>query len=1220
MFTLYHSNQVDVLKSLLVALIQQNPPQNPFQSEQILVQSPGMSQWLKMEIAQEQGIAANLNFPLPSTFIWDMFAQVLPDVPKRSAFNKEAMTWRLMSLLPRFLDQEEFSPLKDYLNDDPEQIRLYQISSKIADTFDGYLVYRPQWIDAWENSLEVQSLDFKETHKQQAWQPILWKALYQATLEAGFSKYHRANLYQDFIQALEAAPMGSIQGLPERLFVFGITALPPRYLDALKAMGKHVQVHFMLSNPCRYYWGDIRDRKYLAKQFAKKRQLLALNVHYLESFHLQSENQWRIAQPDEEHIDSETSPLFKKAQQDAFAFVHDESTNQSDVLFSDIDPSIHKQIGNGLLASMGKQGRELLYLLSEFEGGEIDAFVEVKPTSILKQIQSDILSLEEHQDDSCLLNSQHKVEVGHDDHSLQVHICHSPMREVEVLHDQLLDLFNETPDLTPRDVIVMVADINAYSAAISAVFGNADSDKYIPYTLSDRSADQENPILNAFLALLSLPASRMSASQLLALLEIPAIQRKFELSEDEFLKAMQWVQAVGIRWGIDQTTASQFDLPHQAQNTWLFGIERMLMGYAMPDSAGLFQGDHYIASFDEVQGIGAQLAGKLAYFVRMIRHYQHQLSQDYTAMQWQDVLYLLLDDFFLANLEDELPLTQIRNYLSQLTEQRQAAGIDTQLSRAILIKYLDQNLSQSRVSQRFLAGQVNFCTLMPMRSIPFKVVCLLGMNDGVYPRHVTPDSFDLIQYQHQAGDRSRRDDDRYLFLEALLSAQENLYISYVGRSIVDNQPIQPSVLVNELLDYCHLNYVLAGDQEKEPDDSGDQLIAQLCTEHARVPYSAAQFDGQNKKQQSYAKQWLEIAKGERVDLPTLIQTLPDYLEHQGLDQDVMMLELAQLQRFYMLPVRYFFNYRLHTFFKDANFTQLEDDEPFEVKGLERYSISDHLLFELLTARYEQKDALSQSFDFEATLDKSLIKIQAQGQLPCGEFAQISRQALKDRVWPLFEVISEKLVDKRKNIEIDLSFDLLEQEKKLTAQSQQTCHLSGWIDSCYRDGLIRFRTGALNLGYLLKIWIEHLAMNASGFQLETHIFGLDKNQPQQISWQALSKEEAQLHLNDLITQYFQGMNSPLALFPKTLQAAFDLGFDKQGAWHIDNIDRDKQKNAMQKAFLGDDFYNIGESNDPYIQRVWPQWNLELAQDILSQYSAIITPIYQAMINDNHEENA
>lgn len=402
MFTVYHSNQLDLLKSLLVELIRLNPLDNPFESEQILVQSPGMSQWLKMELAKSFGVAANLEFPLPATYIWKMFTQVLDDVPERSAFNKEAMTWKLMQVLPQQLEIAEFEPLKRYLDNDPDSLKIYQLAEKIADIFDQYLVYRPEWIQQWEAGETVAELG-----DEHPWQPILWQALYDHTLELDQSPYHRANLYEHFIETLENyASSGTFPAeLPKRLFVFGISSLPPRYLDALAALGEHIDVHLMFTNPCRYYWGDIRDRKHLARLAANQRVVL------------------------------------RSLQDSSDVSEHIEQLKDSDESHYDVD--MHNDVvGNSLLASMGKLGRDNMYLLSEMQVNEVDAgFVDIEPDTLLHAIQADILNLEDRQNDEILDSSFHKFPISDDDTSLSIHACHSPMREVEVLHDKLLAMF-----------------------------------------------------------------------------------------------------------------------------------------------------------------------------------------------------------------------------------------------------------------------------------------------------------------------------------------------------------------------------------------------------------------------------------------------------------------------------------------------------------------------------------------------------------------------------------------------------------------------------------------------------------------------------------------------------------------------------------------------------------------------------------------------------------
>ncbi len=1134
LFTVYHSNQVDVLKSLLVELIRINPLENPFEKEQILVQSPGMSQWLKMELAKEFGVAANLEFPLPATFIWEMFTQVLADVPKRSAFNKEAMTWKLMHLLPGLLNEASFEPLARYLQDDSDNSKLYQLAEKIADIFDGYLVYRPEWIASWEAGQTVPELE-----DEHPWQPILWQALYDHTVTLGQSPYHRANLYEHFIDTLENFN-GNFDHLPKRLFVFGISSLPPRYMDALKAIGEHIDVHLMFTNPCRYYWGEVRDRKFLARLAAKHRQHVVWQEGHSE-------------------VQGETEQLKGSLEE-----------NVVDELHTDV-------VGNSLLASMGKLGRDNMYLLSRLESHEIEAFVDVERDTLLHQLQADILNLEEHQDEQ-IDSSQHKQVVSLGDKSLSLHSCHSPMREVEVLHDQLLAMFDADPTLKPRDIIVMVADINAYSPAIQAVFGNAPGERFIPYSISDRTADQESPILAAFMLLVNLPNTRCLASELLELLETPAILKRFDLSEDDFLQAKQWVEESGIRWGLDSHTGSEFELPETRQNTWQFGIQRMLLGYAMPESAGLFEAQEgSLSPYNEVQGMGAELAGKLAHFIQQISQYRRKLSHVQSIDAWRETLVAMLDDFFSVELEGEMALKSIRDTLSQLKEQLTDAAFDDALSPSIVSQYLQNKLSGTRVSQRFLAGQVNFCTLMPMRSIPFRTVCLLGMNDGVYPRSMPPEGFDLMTGRTKPGDRSRRDDDRYLFLEAVLSAQQSLYISYVGRSIQDNTERVPSVLVSELMEYCHQNYCLDGDQDQPVDDSGDKLLNELVNVHAMVPFSPSAFQGSHS---SYAKEWIPAAltqsnQSQGHARGEFNRALDDYLLGATFPIE---LDLVELQRFWRLPVQYFFNRRLKVMFEPP-LPVMEDDEPFVLGGLESYQMRDELLETLLETAITQPSAKAD------VLKHFMSEQRAQGKLPVGAFGDIEFETNR--------VQAEELVDKlaflsgapQDDLEIDLTFDVLGEGKNI--------RLTGWLTQCYQSGLIRYRSGKIRAQDYLAAWIDHLAMSAFGQARKTHVIGYDRKEGAvHLVYPAMADaEQAKQFLAELVRLFFEGMTKPLPYFPKTALACVEAGFSR-GHWADDE---EKSLKKMADAF-NDGYMSPGEGNNAYISRIWSAWNDELAAEV------------------------
>jgi exodeoxyribonuclease V gamma subunit len=1128
-FTVYHSNKVDTLKILLVHLIKAAPLENPFEKEQILVQSPGMSQWLKMALAQELGVAANIDFPLPATFIWEMFTHVLPDVPKRSAFNKEAMTWKLMELLPTQLELDAFSPLKSYLKDDVDQSKLYQLAEKIADIFDGYLVYRPDWIEAWEKGETVD-----EIGEEHPWQPILWKQLYDYTvIHQQQSHYHRANLYQRFIEALASGHV-PLEKLPKRLFIFGISSLPPRYMDALKALGEHIDVHLMFTNPCQHYWGDIRDRKYLARIENQRRKQLALSEHALS-------------------VTGEISPL--------------KGDIESNVAEDELH--INSAVGNSLLASMGKLGRDNLYLLAQDDNEEHELFIDIPRETLLQQLQADILHLEEHQDDHILDSSTHKPTINSQDRSLTIHACHSPMREVEVLHDELLAMFDRDPTLKPRDVIVMVADINAYSPYIQAVFGNAPGERFIPYSISDRTANQESPILNAFIQLVNLPHSRCLASELLELLETPAMMSRFELDDSEFELAKRWVEESGIRWGLNGTTAQEFELPETEQNTWQFGLSRMLLGYAMPASTALFEhGEHAYAPYNEVQGMNAELAGKLAHFIETVSCYRTLLAQTQAIDEWREVLSNLLDDFFAVDLDGEMALKSIRDTLVSLKEQLADAGYQEDIAPAIISEYLTNKLSGTRVSQRFLAGQVNFCTLMPMRSIPFKAVCLLGMNDGVYPRSMPPEGFDLMNGRTRRGDRSRRDDDRYLFLEAMLSAQQSLYISYVGRSIQDNTERVPSVLVSELLEYCQQNYCLAGDEALPSDDSGKKLVDKISTVHTMVPFSPQTFLSEAG---SYAKEWLPAALRQGTPSGEFNLPLDDYLLDVSYPLE---LDLVELQRFWRLPVQYFFNRRLKVVFEPP-LAVMEDDEPFALDGLNSYQLRDSLLDVLLSVDVQA--------DKEERLQQFIQQQRAQGRLPVGAFGELEFEANRVQTEEVLEKIHFLCQSPLDDFEVNITSQVLGESKPV--------QLTGWLTKRFQSGLVRYRSGSIRSQDLLAAWIDHLCHAAMGAVSKTHLVGYDRKEGvvHQILPPVENSELAKQLLDELIRLFYQGMTSPIAYFPKTALACIEAGFSR-GKWVEDE---EKSLKKMSECF-NDGYATAGEGNNAYIARIWPTWNDELAQ--------------------------
>ncbi|KGT86420.1 exonuclease V subunit gamma [Erwinia typographi] len=1117
MFTVYHSNQLDLLKTLAAWQIENQPLSDPFQPEVVLVQSPGMAQWLQMSLAEQFGIAANLAFPLPATFIWDMFVRVLPDIPKESAFNKASMSWKLMAILPGMLSLPTFTLLQHYLTDDDDQRKLFQLASRVADLFDQYLVYRPEWLNSWENGQMLEGVG-----EAQQWQAPLWAALVEYTRELGQPEWHRANLYSRFIRALENSSQRPAN-LPDRVFICGISALPPVYLQALEALGKHIDIHLLFTNPCRHYWGDIQDYAFLAKLQSRRRQ------------HFQQQKE---------------SALFRQA--DASA------------LFNEAG---EQQLSNPLLASWGKLGRDNLFLLAQMACREIDAFVEIEPATLLQCVQRDLLELE---DNAVIGLRQQEWETSSGkrlldpaDRSISLHLCHSPQREVEVLQDRLLQMMASDPALSPRDVIVMVADIDAYTPFIQAVFGNAPAERYLPFAISDRRASQAHPALQAFISLLSLTDSRFTSEEVLALLEVPALASRFAIDEEGLKRLRHWVEESGIRWGLDDETVRELDLPPTGQHTWQFGLTRMLLGYAMTSENGEWQG---VLPYDESSGLIAELAGNLAELLTRLRHWRLLLSEARPLADWLPLCRTLLNDFFAGDADTEAALALIEDQWQQAINYGIQAHYQQAVPLSLLRDELASRLDRERISQRFLAGPVNFCTLMPMRSIPFKVVCLLGMNDGVYPRTLPPLGFDLMSQQPRKGDRSRRDDDRYLFLEAISSAQQQLYISYIARSIQDNSERFPSVLVSELVEYISQSFCLPQDQHRDVDSSAAAVLKHLHHLHSRMPFAAENFTPQAEFK-SFAAEWLPAATASGVPHPAFMQPLPAL--------DIQELSIEQLVRFWRHPVRAFFSQRLGVNFVLEE-SSLPDAEPFSLDNLSRYQLNTQLLNALID---------------EQPGEPLYARQRAAGSLPFGAYGELFWLEQQQEMAELASRVREQRSESA-SWEIALEVGGIQ--------------LSGWLPQVQDDGLLRWRPGHLNFTDGLSLWLEHLVYCTLGGQGESRMFGRKESQ-----WRFPPLPEAQARewLERYLSGYRQGMCSPLLLLPRSGGAWLEACFDEKSAQLLrDDATQAKARIKLLQAWQGN-MQVEGEGSDACLARLFRTLDDEIMQQIAQNAEIWLLPLMQ-----------
>lgn len=1006
-FHLHTSNRLDRLATQL-ADVMRVPLASPFTAETVIVQSLGMARWLKLELARRLGVCAQVAFPFPRAFADGLFGRTLPSAPEGEPFSRGVMQWRLFRLLSTLPDAEAFIAPRSYLADADPRKRL-QLAARLANLFDQYLIFRPDFIARWEAGNML---------PEEAWQAELWRCVARE-----ISAPHPARLHADFLAALTQPPPNE---LPERLALFGVSALPPFYLDLFAALARHTEVHCFLLQPCAEWWGDVSSGREAERTLRRLRR-----------------------------------PAGDAAE-------------------------VHLESGHRLLGSLGTLGRDFLKLIYEHtDPVEHADFVAPTDDSLLHRLQRDLQDLNDS-------DSGVKLPVASDDDSIRLHVCHSPVRELEVLHDHLLDWFQRDSTLTPRDVLVMTPDIETYAPLVQAVFDAPESaEQRIPYSLADRGLRQSGQIAGTFLGLLRLAGGRLGVTAVLDLLECAALRGRFGLVESDLPTLRHWITDTRIHWGRDAAHRMALGQPGTAANTWRAGLRRLLLGYAMGgDETELFAS---IVPYPEIEGGPAELLGRMADFAERLFAAVESLEQRRAAEEWMPLLLGLLDDFFAAEGEAGDELAQIRVALNQLHRQLVAAAVTEPIKLDVLFDVIAATLADDTSGAAFLTGGVTFCALKPMRSIPFRVICLIGMNDGAFPRQAPHLSFDLMAARPRLGDRSTRDDDRYLFLEALVSARDRLYLSHVGQSQRDNRPIPPSVVIGELLD--HLDAAFTPENE-----TGKLSESGLVVRHRVHAFSPAYFTADSASPLfSYSHENCASAGSARARRTELYPFCVGQLS--GPAPELRRVSLRQLAEFLSHPAKFMLRERLGMELP-GGLEISNDAEPLSLDARAAYDLKQDLI------AWELAGKPADSFaDLFAT----------QGRLPSGPPGVLAFHELREAA----ERFRARLGDTAAGGPVSVGLALGE------------FRLTGRLLPRRTGGLLHYRCTKLKAADRLRLWVEHLAWNLastpeSGPRI-SELVGED------MTLRFLPVAAAERHLRDLLELYWRGLQLPLRFFPRTALA-------------------------------------------------------------------------------------
>ncbi|WP_206485699.1 exodeoxyribonuclease V subunit gamma [Thalassotalea sp. G2M2-11] len=1124
----------------LVDKIQQVSPLPIFAKETFIVQNAGIQHWLNMSLAEQRGISLNIDYALPAQYLWKLLRNIVNDGGEleQAPFSREALCWRIYQLLAdeEILNHQAFSSVTHYWYSasqrtpisqtftEQDNLKRYQLACQLADLYEQYLIFRPDWIDAWHQGELINEKDcltgFDST---QQWQALLWQLL---TKEQAYNP-------RELIEQAIASLAHNQQYLPKRLSFFGINAMPPMWLSFIHALSEHIDVHFFHLNPCFSYWGDIVTEKQAVKMLDK----------------------WTQG-------------------------------------YQDISASV----GNPLLANLGQQGREFLALLQQYSHVNIDAFSTIESDDVTDNKKTVLAHI---QDDILALTDARIAPKAVKDDSIVITSAHSTLREVQGVHDWLLHQFNQNPSLTPKDVVIMCPQVEQYAPYVNAVFAQGwqeiGSDvPPLPCSIADRVSKDADPLVAAFSELLTLPDSRFQVSQILSWLRIPAMQQKFDLTIEDLDKITVWVEQASIHWGIDQTHKQQLldNTPQTIQFTWQYGLARLLEGFAYSSTEAIYN-DKLVLPL--VEGSDAVLLGKLMLVIEQLQYFSASLNTARDPVQWQRFLHSLLEELFASQTDD---FNVIYQAIEHLVEYCHHAEFNHSIPLSVVKEFLEQHFSQPDPGRQFMVGQVTFCSMLPMRSIPFKVVAILGLNDGEYPRQRQPLGFDLMSLaSSRLGDRSRRGDDRYLFLEALISARNNLYLSYQGRNVRNNAIKQPSIVLKELMDYLSVGY----GWQLTDDDAAD--IRQLALQ----PYSEKNYQGEFA---SFDSNWLALNQQMQAannnhqssDLSWMIE------EHHQANE--FTLSVKALLAFFQHPSRYFAQQVL-SLYLDEQQQSLIDDEPFSCDHLTSYLYKQHLVNELLKPHHVEQSTVNikPSVDEQHIVALQASKARLSGKLPDLPHTDDLLDKLNDDSLMLFHYISQSI-----DAEIE-SADLSVVLNVPSAQSNEPIAEITVTTRIYFTGsqLVYYRPSSpkakdfmqqyLDL-LLLQSWQQRMVGNENLSAKEQRLLEVDtshgyyfdtKNQcTKHFCYQSVG--DAKQLLVQLLLIYCQGQKQPLLLNGALAEKYY-------------KAKRFEQLNFEQ--FWYDDYYGVAFGDDPYIRYFWQQCpELETILPPLQQvYQTLFTDVLQ-----------
>ena len=1085
---LHRAERADRLAEELGAILT-DPLPDPFATEIVAVPTPGVERWLAQTLShrlgvapgQRDGICAGVDFPSPRRLTAATVAAVLGLDHRTDPWQPRRAVWPLLAVIDEARGQDWAAVLWSYLGDrapsatrpaGPDVVRggrRWSTAQHLAELFAGYAGSRAEMVRRWLQGRDVDGAG-RPLPPELAWQAELWRRL-RAQLGTP-SPAERT----DEACALIAASAAAVH-LPARLSVFGASRLAPEHRSVLVALARHRDVHLWLPHPSPVLWERI------AREIGATR-----------------------AGPRSADATAELA-------------------------------------SHPLLSYLGRDVRELQLTLAAESPGDgrtgdgpqvsdrhYDAGPRRAPASLLARLQHDLST------DEGVRPEAERPLLAPDDRSVQVYASHGPDRQVEVLREVLVGLLADDPTLEPRDIVVMCPDIERFAPLISASFGLHSDDQSLEHPghrlrvrLADRALRQINPLLAALSRVLALADSRVEASSLLDLCAFSPIAHKFHFTDDDLDRLRDLVLRSGVRWGLGPEHRRSFSMGQFAQNTWAAGLDRMLLGVTMDES-----GQHFIGTalpLDDVDSSDVDLVGRLAELVERVRCLMVELESPRPLTAWVDLCRRAIDLLASVPAQDGWQVSHAYAELGSLA-QSSPDDLATELSLTEVRALLADSFRGRATRANFRTGTLTMCTMMPMRSVPHRVICLLGVDDGVFPRSNIRDGDDILAAQPWVGDRDPRSEDRQLLLDAVLAAEERLLVIYGGADPRTRAVRPPAVPIGALLDALDVTARTV---------DGSPVRDQVVIHHPLQPFEPANFaagmlpttTGEPFSFDRGSLQGARAAAGPRRP-PTADQ------EMAALTPFVVpeVVELTDLIRFFHHPVKALLRVRA------GLVARREEDDPGDqipvrLDGLESWAMGDRLL----------------RLHLDGVAVEQLVAAEwRRGSLPPRSLGARTLTPVVDNVRQIAATSARFLEHPRSQRDV---FAVLGEHT-----------VAGTVSHLYGDRLVTVNYSWLGPKHRMQAWIELLALTASHPERPWQAVTVGRASRSELG--PVRAEWAGRLLGDLLEIYRLGLSEPLPLAPKVVAEYARIRHeDKSLANYSDKLDKlwGEERDPAYERFFG-----------------------------------------------------